>query len=255
MRARHALAREVSARFSDAVMRQVPALPVNVPLARVQHAAYVCALRNAGCAVTVLPPLADFPDCVFVEDCAVVLGDHALITRPGAASRRGEVDSVAVALRDFLTVTRMEEPATADGGDCMLLGNRLFVGRSSRTNAEGLAALTAFAGSRGVTVVAVEVRDGLHLKSVCSPLDDGDILLAQGTVDPAAFPDVKVLMVPRKEAAAANVVCVNGHALMAQGNPQTRVLLLEAGFRVVELDVSETAKADGALTCMSILVP
>lgn len=254
MHATRAITRRISNNFHNAITKVALPEPIHVERARAQHAAYVAALEEMGCKVLVLPGLDAFPDCCFVEDCAVVVGGRALATRPGAPSRRGEVATIADALRAWVEVSQVESPATLDGGDCMQVGGTMFVGRSDRTNAGGVAALRAFCAGAGMPVVEVEVGEWLHLKCVCSPLDGKRMLLAAGTIPAHVFAGMDVLLVPHEEAVAANVVCVGDRVVMPAGFPRTQALLEAAGFSTRALEVSETAKADGALTCMSILL-
>lgn len=251
-----AIVRHVPSSFSRALSAAVPAEPIDVARARAQHAVYVAALDRAGVSVRVLDALDACPDSVFVEDTAVVVDGVAVVTRPGAPSRRDEVDSVAAALARPdagrpLDLVRMSAPATLDGGDCMRVGGALYVGRSTRTNAEGVAFLRA---SLPIRVVEVELpANVLHLKCVCSPLGGDRVLLADATIDPRTFVGCDVLTVPRSEAYAANAVAVGQSVLVASGHPRTAELLGRAGFDVMEVPTSEARKADGSLTCQSIL--
>ncbi len=254
MRATRAVTRGISDTFARALVSHAPTTPIDVARARRQHAAYVAALGGCGVEVTVLPPLHAFPDACFVEDCAVVAGGVAIVTRIGAPSRSGEEPSVGDCLARWLRVETMRPPATADGGDCLRAGSALFVGRSLRTNAAGVAALAASLEPRGVRVVEAPVAGAIHLKCVCAPLDDERILAVEGALPRASFDGFRVIDVPAAEAYAANAVSVNGTVLMAAGFPETARILAAEGLRVVALDTSEFRKADGALTCLSILV-
>jgi dimethylargininase len=244
-----ALVREVSASFRDALAAVRPDPPLDVARARVQHAAYVDALRRAGAEVLTLPALHADPDACFVEDTAVVAGGLALIARPGAPSRRGEPVTVREALAGLLPVADMEAPATLDGGDCLLLGRRLYVGVSSRTNPAGVARAREVFGARGVEVIDVDVGGALHLKSVCSPLGDDAVLVLDGALPHGTFGGARELSV--RDAAAANVVVVGRHALVPAGF-DSRVA--EVGLTPIAVDNSELRRADSALTCLSILV-
>ncbi|MFM7052575.1 MAG: dimethylarginine dimethylaminohydrolase family protein [Planctomycetota bacterium] len=254
MKASKAIVRGISASFRDAIVQHAAESPIDVALARVQHARYVDALRAAGLAVVELPPLDAHPDGCFVEDCALVAGGTALITRSGAPSRVGEADSIAEALARTHATARTEAPATIDGGDCLRVGKTWFVGRSARTNADGARRVREVFGALGFAVVEVPVRGFLHLKCVASPIGEGAVLVAEGAVDPAVFRGLEVVTIPRAEAYAANTVVVNGTALVAAGHPHTRAALERRGLCVIELGLSEIAKADGSLTCMSILL-
>ncbi|MFO0614188.1 MAG: N(G),N(G)-dimethylarginine dimethylaminohydrolase [Polyangiaceae bacterium] len=245
-----ALVRPVSASFARALSAVVPDPPIDVGLARTQHAAYVSALSRAGARIETLPALDESPDAVFVEDTAVVVGGVAIVTRPGAPSRRDETESVAEALARDHDVARMHAPAALDGGDCMRVGDTLYVGRSARTNADGV----AFLRRLPVRVVPVDLPDHvLHLKCVCSPLGGDRVLLAEGSLDGAVFGGKELVFVPRSEAYAANAVAVGRTVLVAAGYPRTAERLDRLGFDVVPIESSEARKADGSLTCQSIL--
>jgi dimethylargininase len=253
----HALVRDVPASFAQALSAMPPDPPIDVARARAQHAAYVAALRAAGLEVVVVPTDERYPDACFVEDTAVVAAGLAVVTRPGAPSRQGEVDAVAAALatQPGLEVARLSAPATLDGGDCMRVARTIYVGRSARTNAAGVAQLAELMAPRGVAVVPVELPASvLHLKCVVSPLSDTRILLAEGSLPAASFPGVEIVWVPAGEAYAANAVAVGGRALVAEGFPRARAAIERAGFEVTAIANGEFRKADGSLTCLSILV-
>lgn len=251
-----ALTRAIPASFVDALAAVRPEPPIDVALARRQHAAYRAALTALGARVILLDADLAWPDACFIEDTAVVAGGLALITRPGAPSRRAEGAAVAAALAAWMDEVDMAAPATLDGGDCLLLGRTLYVGRSGRTNAAGLARAAEVFAPRGLRVVAVELPAGvLHLKCVCAPLGDDRVLLARGTVPAAVFAGVDPVWVPADEAYAANAVAVGGGIIVSEGFPRTREALERAGFAVHAVPTTEVRKADGSLTCLSILVP
>jgi dimethylargininase len=233
----------MSARFADALMREAVAL--DVARAHGQHRAYCAGLRKLGFELVELPALEAHPDCCFVEDTAIIAGDTALLTRPGAPSRRGEVDSIADALTPFVRLERMEAPATLDGGDCLWAAGRWYIGRSERTNAAGIARAREVFGE----VVEVPVQGALHLKSVCSEVGGRVFLWSEAPIHRGVF-DAEVVLVPDVE--AANVVGVEDHLLMAAGFPRSQEILERAGFTVHTVDNSEIRRADGALTCLSL---
>ena len=248
-----ALMRRVPDSFTRALSAAAPVEPIDVARAREQHAAYHDALVAMGARVTMLDPDEACPDCVFVEDTAVVAAGLVVITRPGAESRRAETPAVAAALAE-LDVVELAAPATLDGGDCMRLGNRIYVGRSARTNAAGITALAEAFAPRGVQVAPIGLPDGvLHLKCVCSPLADDRILLAEGSLAPALFAAFDPVMVPVAETDAANAVAIGTHVLVADGYPRTHERLVRAGFTLHPVPTSEVQKADGSLTCQSIV--
>ncbi len=249
-----AILRGVAASFARALCSAAPARPIDVELARRQHAAYRAALEAMGVGVTLLEPDDDCPDCCFVEDTAVVAEGVALITRPGAPSRRAETASVAVALAPHVEIARMTGPATLDGGDCLRLGSTIYVGRSARTNAAGIARLAEVFAPRGLRVVPIELSAGvLHLKCVCSPLGGDRLLLARDTLSAALFPGADFVWAPVEETYAANAVAVGSRVLIAADHPRTRDALEAAGFTTYAVATSEACKMDGSLTCQSIL--
>lgn len=250
-----AIVRELPTSFANALSANPPATPIDVALARAQHAAYRAALVAAKIDVRVLPADEALPDCCFVEDTAVVAGEVALSTRPGAPSRQGEPPAVAAVLAEYMEVATMAAPATLDGGDCMVLGGKIFVGRSARTNAAGIARLAEVFEPLGYEIVPIELpRDVLHLKCVCAPLPDGRMTLADATIPAEAFGDVDIVSIPASEAYAANVLSLGSRVLVAEGFPRTRDVLAKVGFTPHPIATTEFRKADGALTCLSVLV-
>jgi dimethylargininase len=250
-----ALTRAVPGSVTRALSAVAPDPPIDLEVARGQHAAYRAALAALGLEVEMLPADEACPDCQFIEDTAVVAAGLAVITRPGAPSRQPETAAIAAALAPRLEVVRVPAPATIDGGDCMRLGETIYVGRSARTNAAGILHLAAAFAPRGISVVAVDLPPGvLHLKCVCSPLGDAHVLLAEGTIAPDVFAGAEVVWAPAEESYAANCVAHADGVLVSDGFPRTRDALAAAGFRVIPVPTSEARKADGALTCMSIIV-
>jgi len=226
---------------------------VDVALARSQHDGYHSALEAGGFATMTLPADEAHPDSVFVEDTAVVVGGRALVTRPGHPDRRGESEAVTNALRGMLEVHEMEAPATLDGGDVLQVGRAVYVGRSGRTNAAGIAALGRFVAPMGRRVIPIEVRAVLHLKSAATAIDPHTVLVWPDGVDIAAFDGLRIVAVPGPDPEAANVVRLPDGAILAgEAHPETAALLEGIGHRVVTVDVSEFAKADGGLTCLSL---
>ncbi|HWM84617.1 MAG TPA: arginine deiminase family protein [Kofleriaceae bacterium] len=249
-----AIVRSVPASFARALCAAPPDPPIDVDRARAQHAAYVAALAATGADIVIVASDEDCPDCCFVEDVAVLIGDAALVTRPGAPSRRAETDPVAAVLAGRALLLRMEAPATLDGGDCLRLGRTFYVGLSARSNRAGIESLAAAAAPRGFTVVPLDMPPGvLHLKSVCSPLTDDTLLIAENTLAPRAFAGARALIAPASETHASNAVATGDTVLVAAGAPVTRALVEATGLRTVEVDTSELRKADGALTCLSIV--
>jgi dimethylargininase len=251
----YAIVRAVARSFDRAITMAPLESPIDVDRAIAQHDAYVEALQELGLSIASVATDDDCPDCCFVEDVAVVAGGIALVTRPGAVSRRAEVEPVAAALAARMPIVRMEAPATAEGGDVLRVGRRLYVGRSARTNDAGIQRMAEVFGEGGHEVVGVDLPVGvLHLKSVCSALGEDVVLLAEGTIAPWVFAGARVLIVPAGEAHASNAVGYGGAAVIAAGCPRTAAMVEAAGVRVIPVDTGEIRKADGALTCMSIVV-
>jgi dimethylargininase len=227
--------------------------PIDLGLAVAQHAAYAALLRSLGLEVVELPADPAFPDCCFVEDVAVVLDELALVTRPGAASRRGETAAVGSALARYRPTLATPEPATLEGGDVLRVGRRLFVGRSGRTNAAGIARLREVAEPHGYRVVPVAVSGCLHLKSAVTALDDERLLVNRGWLDASPFQGLQLVDVDPAEPEAANVLRVAGHVIGHAGFPRTLARITAFGYAVRTLDISEFLKAEAALTCKSLL--
>ena len=252
-----AFTRAVSPRIVDCALTHLDRLAIDPVRAAAQHEAYEQALRDAGYEIVRLPELADDPDAVFVEDTAILLGDHAVITRPGAPSRAGEIYSTAEGLKPHFTLHFL--PAgILDGGDVLRVENTLYVGQSSRTDIAGTRALEAIVSPMGYWVVPVELDRCLHLKTAATfaGLDDRGVptlLLNPDWVDPGLFESVEPLPVAEGEPFAANVVLAGDRLLMAAGSPGTAARLRERGFMVVELDLSELQKAEAGGTCMSLI--
>lgn len=217
-----------------------------------QHDAYVDALRALDLTVITLPPEDAFPDAHFVEDTAVVVPEVAVITNPGAPARNGEQASVARALARYKPTARIQGPGTLDGGDVLLVDRHFFVGLSERTNEEGARQFGEIVAARGYTMDAVPVGAGLHFKSGVNHLGGRTLLVTPGFKDLPQLAGYELLVTPGDEEYAANTLYVNGTLLTPAGFPGVRSLLDGLGLPVVELDMSETRKMDGGLTCLSL---
>lgn len=248
-----AFVRGVPRSFASAVTGTRPDPPLSVELATSQHASYVAALEAGGYSIVRIDADDAHPDCLFVEDTAVVVGKHALVTRPGHESRRGEGDAVASLLRKHVRLHRATAPATIDGGDVLVAGGRVFVGLSRRTNREGASAIAAIAEPQGMTVDVVPVGDVLHLKSGLSALDDRTVLWHRAACEREALAGLRVVEVPGDDPEAANVVrLADGRILVGSHHPEVVEIVESLGFETLTVDVTEIARADGGLTCMSI---
>ena len=248
-----AVTRETSPALGQCELSFLARDPIDLARADMQHRDYQRALETLGCRLLVLPAEPDLADSVFIEDVAVVLDEIAVLTRPGAPSRRAEVASVAEVLRRYRPVLAIEAPGTLDGGDVLRIGRTLYVGESARSNPEGIAQLRRLAGSHGYAVESVPIRDCLHLKSAVTRLDDGTVLLQPAWVDRARFAAFRVIEVDPAEPHAANVLRIGDALIMPASFPLTRQRLVDAGFAVTAVDVSELQKAEGAVTCCSLV--
>jgi dimethylargininase len=250
-----AITRAVSPSLGDCELTYQLRVPIDVEVARAQHRAYEQALASAGYRVEQLPGDASMPDSVFVEDMAVVLDEMAILTRPGAVSRRGETPAIAAALAAYRPLREIQPPATIDGGDVLVVGRRVFVGRSTRTNGSAAAQIRRFAGPFGYAVIETDVRGCLHLKSAVTALADDRVLVNPEWIDAAAFEGVALVHVAPEEPSAANVLRLSDRIVAASAFPRTAERLAGLGFRVALVEVAEMAKAEGAVTCCSLIVP
>jgi dimethylargininase len=249
-----AITREVSEALAACELTHLPRVPIDVELARVQHRAYEDALRAAGYAVQRLAAGDDMPDSVFVEDTSVVLDDVAVITRPGAESRRRETPAVIAALEPHRQLHFIVAPATLDGGDVLVADRRVFVGVSSRTNSAAVLQLRQILGPRGYIVCDVRVRECLHLKSAVTSVAPGLLLMNPAWCDLEAFNGFEYVEVDPAEGAAANAVRLADRVIFPSAFPRTADRLRTRGLRVETVDASELAKAEGAVTCCSLII-
>ncbi len=230
--------------------------PIDIDLALRQQQAYCDALRDCGVELTVLPALEEHPDCCFVEDTAVILGDLAIVTWMGADSRNGEQAAVADWLAGRLSVVRMESPARLDGGDVLQIDRTIYVGRSTRTDERGISFLERHAAPRGFRVLPVPVPGALHLKTVVTYAGRNTLVAAASIRDEVrrAMPGFAVIEAPEEEASAANTLAFGNRILMPASNPLTAAKLERSGFSVTQLDISEFEKAEAGVTCLSLIL-
>jgi dimethylargininase len=250
---RIALTREPSASLAAGERTFRPHEPIDIETARTQHAEYRRALAECGARVVTLPALEELPDAVFVEDAAIVLDEVALLLPMGVESRRQEPREVAGELARWREVVRLPEDCRAEGGDVVRLGRTLYVGRTGRTDASGIRALSAVAATRGYRVIPVEVAGSLHLNTACTALYEDPNLVNPEWVDVAGFEADRAIEVAADEPGAANALAVGGAVLLQAGCPRTAERLTRAGFAVRAIDVGELAKAEGSLTCLSLM--
>ncbi len=249
-----AITRDISPSMGQCELTYIERVEIDIPLARVQHAAYEQALVQAGCQIVSLPVEPGLPDSVFVEDAAVVLDEVAVITRPGAESRRPETASVARALQAYRSLLTLEAPGTLDGGDVLCIGKKIFVGSSSRSNQAGIGQLAAGLSRFGYQVIPIPVKGCLHLKSAVTQIGTDALLINPAWVDPGFFQGCQIIHVDPREPDGANALLVGKQLIYAASHPYTCERLEEYGYRVVPVAVSEVEKAEGAVTCCSLIV-
>jgi len=249
-----ALTREISPSIVSCELTHLARTPIDLATARAEHDAYEAALRECGCTVERLPAAAAMADAVFIEDTAVILDELAVITRPGAVSRRVEVDAVREALHGHRRLHELTAPATLDGGDVLRIGRRLLVGEGPRSNEEGRRQLAALVAPCGYTVEAVPFRECLHLKTAATLVGDDVLLCNPGWVDGAALGTARVITVHPDEPFAGNAIRVGEVVIYPAEFPKTRERIERAGIRVLAVPAGELAKAEGGVTCCSLLV-
>jgi dimethylargininase len=248
-----AIVRPPTAALAQCQLTHVERAPLDVSLARAQHAGYVALLRDLGAEVIALPEEPALPDAVFVEDAAVVLDELAVVTNPGAPSRVSEIPGVAAVLAGFRHVEYIAAPGTLDGGDVLRIDRTLYVGRSGRTNDEGIEQLAALVTPHGYAVRPVRLTDCLHLKSACTYLGSGIVIANPRWADVRRFEDYQVVEVPVAEPGAANTFRVGETLVMSDAFPETRERIEHRGFAVRTVPLGELHKAEAGGSCMSIV--
>jgi dimethylargininase len=248
----HAITREVSPAIGQCELTYTGRSPIDVNLARAQHAEYRQLLTELGCTVIHLPAEPTLPDSVFVEDGAVVLDDLAVITRLGAESRRGETASLRDALAPYRSLAELTPPAILDGGDVLNIDRKIWIGLSTRTNKAGIEQFQQLVKPHDYEVKTIEISEVLHLKSAVTLVAENTVLLNPEWVDPA-FDGYRTIAVDPSEPLAANVLRVGKMAVVSRSHPRTAARLDAAGIQCRSVASSELAKAEGALTCCSLL--
>lgn len=253
-----AITRDISPAIASCELTHVARQPIDLDRARAQHTDYEWALVEAGYTVRRLHADDDQPDSVFVEDIAVVLDDAAVIARPGAESRRAEIPGVLDALirvqkLRYRTLAMIEPPGTLDGGDVLAIGKQLFVGVSTRTNQAGIDQLRRAAADDGFNVESVPVTGCLHLKSAVTAVTEDVLVINPAWVPTDAFSNYELLEIDPREPYAANALRLADRVLYPTMFPRTRERLEARGITIRPVDVSELAKAEGAVTCCSLV--
>jgi dimethylargininase len=252
-----AITRQVSPAMTHCELTHLPRQIIDIPLASRQHQAYEKALTSLGCTVQSLPAEPALPDSVFVEDAAVVFAEAAIITRPGAISRRPETESIARALLPYRLVRSIESPGTLDGGDVLCVGKKVFIGLSSRSNASAIYQMQSILSPFGYTVQGVGVSGFLHLKSAVTQIAPNMLLINPAWVDGGLFGAVRIVEIDPGEPYAANGLWVGRGVIYPASFPRTRQRIEQAlqgkQSQIISLDVSELQKAEGAVTCCSLI--
>ena len=249
-----AITRSVSPRFNECEITHIERTPIDLDIAQKQHRGYVDALKKLGCDVLELPAESNLPDSVFVEDTAILLPEAAVITRPGADSRKPETESIAQALSAHRKLLYLREPATLDGGDVLVVGKRIFIGLSTRSNNEAVVQLSELLNEFGYTVTGVHLHDCLHLKSAVTRVDDKTLLINRDWVDTEFFADYELIAVDPTEPYAGNCLPIGDAVIFPASFPKTRGNLEARGYKIVSVEVDELAKAEGAVTCCSLVL-
>ncbi len=246
-----AVVRKPGPAFTNAISGHPQKHRIDCQLALDQHGHYVRALQQAGARVVILPTLKEFPDSPFVEDTAVIFGREALICRMKAKSRRGEVESVAEEVGHHRTLIRLSPPATLDGGDVLMTDRAVYVGQSTRTNEEAVQALADYCGK---PCIPVPVHRGLHLKSSVSFLGGNLLVIDPSSVETSALKNFDWIEVDEQERYAANCLTLGKFVLLPAGFPKVADKIRAHEFTVIEIAMSEFEKADGGVTCLSLII-
>jgi dimethylargininase len=250
---RIAITREVSSSIGQCELTHLSRQDIDVDLARSQHAHYEHTLTDLGCKLRRLSEESNLPDAVFVEDTAIVLGEVAVITRPGAILRRNETQSVAEVLKEYRTIHQIVDPGTLDGGDVLRVGRTLYVGNSIRSNIPGIRQLLEFVTPYGYKVKVVKVDGCLHLKSAVTLVGEKTLLINKSWVAANSFDARDFIDTDPSEPYAANALLIGDELVYPTNYPLTRLRLENKGIGVRVVDVSELQKAEGALTCCSLI--
>lgn len=246
--------REVSSSIIDCEISNITRVPINPDIAREEHRHYADALRNLGYKIHMIKADDTLPDSVFVEDTAVVLDELAVITHPGASSRRAETDAIVNALLIYRDLERIDSTGTLDGGDVLRIDKTLYVGKSCRSSAVGISLLREIVKPYGYDVISVTVNGCLHLKTAVTRISENKLLLNPSWVSPEHFRNMEYLAVHPSEPYGANSLSLDNGVVYPLAFPKTRKILINEGFNVISIDMSELAKAEGSITCCSLIL-
>jgi dimethylargininase len=248
-----AITRELNADLGNCELTHLPRTEIDTGLAQRQHQRYRSVLASLGCNMESVPTTPGLADSVFIEDTALVLDDVAVLCRPGAASRRREVAGVESVLQDYRPLVSIKPPGTLDGGDLLLVGKVIYAGLSSRSNQEGIDQLRKAVLDYGYNVKPLEVTGCLHLKSAVSLVAPGTLLINPEWIDQSVFGDFEIIRIDPKEPHAANALLVASNLIYPNSFPCTMERLRLHEIDVIAIDVSELQKAEGGVTCCSLV--
>ena len=249
-----AITRELNELIGNCELTFLPRVSIDLDLAQLQHEQYQAALESLGCEFVTVPTEPGLADSVFIEDTALVLDELAVMLRPGPRSRRPELDGVESVLRRYRPLASIKPPGTLDGGDLLCVDKVIFAGRSSRSNEHGIEQLRNIVADLGYSVKTVETTKCLHLKSAVSTVAPGTLLINSDWVSRSPFDAYELLDIDYREAHAANALLVGQTVIYPSSFPRTTDRLVDRGIDVVPIDLSELQKAEGAVTCCSLLV-
>jgi dimethylargininase len=248
-----AVTRDINSAMGNCELTFLPRSDIDVGHARQQHQQYQSVLSEMGCAVLAVPTEPGLPDSVFIEDTALVLDEVAVLCRPGAESRRAEVAGVESVLRQFRDLVSIQAPGTLDGGDLLVVGKIIYAGLSTRSNKSGIEQLQRIVADYGFSVISVETTECLHLKSAVSEVAPGLLLMNPEWIERGLFKEYELLDVDKDEAHGANALLIGRDLIYPTSFPRTADKLIARGIDVTLVDLSELQKAEGAVTCCSLI--
>jgi len=225
----------------------------NYEQAIIQHQSYIDSLKKCGIDVLVLEPCEEYPDSTFLEDVALITPNCAIITHPGAHSRRGEVKEIESVLRNRSNnIEAIVAPGAIEGGDIMMVGNHYYIGLSNRTNLEGARQIIKILNKYGMSGSTISLNENLHLKTGLAYLENNNLVVSGEFINNAIFERYNSIEIPKIESYAANCIWINGSVIIPTGYPVTKEKIMNAGYLVIETDVSEFQKLDGGISCLSL---
>ena len=248
-----AITRDLNENMGNCELTFLPRVKINAGLALEQHQQYQSALSSLGCEIVTVPTESGLADSVFIEDTAIVLDEIAVMCLPGAESRRAEVAGVGDVLQQYRTLASIQPPGTLDGGDLLRVGKVIYAGLSSRSNRSGIEQLRCIVADYGFSVETVETTKCLHLKSAVSEVAPDTLLINPNWINKSAFANYELIDVDEEEPHAANALRVGSSVIYPSSFPRTMENLAQRGINVTPIDLSELQKAEGAVTCCSLV--